>query len=738
MSSALARLESRFTWVNGLRMHARVSMDPVDADAAPVVLVPGLVVASRYMEPTAERLGAYFPVYAPDLPGFGLSDKPRRALDLSELAGALADWMEAMKIGPAALLANSFGCQIAVELAVRRPELVSHLILQGPTTDRHARTYPRQLLRWFIDGLQEPGNMLPIMLRDYRAAGLRRSLSTLRTAMRDAVEDKLPCVQAPALVVTGERDPLTPPAWGEEVARRIPCGTHAVVPGGFHTIVFNAAAELVRLVRPFLLDQPVPARGSKASPGPNFVAAFDSATAMVRATSLALHGEDFPSLGLENPLVPLVPLVNRLPVPLRELVYSISGRAEGVRASRLGTLDAEDVARWVASQYPERRYPAVFLGSSGGAAVHLAVAMGVPWLPQTFLIPVKHTGDVDDMAAQMEWARGPGAALLQANPHLALHHMHDPNQDQLMARFMSYFRVKHQRLGETYERFLEERLSPGGTIYVLECQQRWPCTRVDERHVFQPGAVGGIEPWEYLRGSARVEEFLRRRGAKRRRWQPPPPDAELPEAEWGFDPALGADVARVARRLGCRVVRVCYDEPADLSPLVADLYRAWYAELGRPTGRLLVESFALIEPWWALRTASIPFWTVFPVEPAAAALEAYLDRTAPFDDIHAMLFSHGVESAGLAHLARWRALLSRARRKSALLGVEEEAFPRDFAVFTRYNDALKREIEERYPMPRPLSVERLEALVAEAGARYAVRWLELDARTALERGAQLA
>ena len=56
--------------------------------------------------------------------------------------------MAAIGLPRAALLGNSFGCQIAVECAVAHPERVSHLILQGPTTDPSARTLVRQLWRW--------------------------------------------------------------------------------------------------------------------------------------------------------------------------------------------------------------------------------------------------------------------------------------------------------------------------------------------------------------------------------------------------------------------------------------------------------------------------------------------------------------------------------------------------------------------------------------------------------------
>ena len=69
--------------VNGLPMHARLSVDSGLESRPAVVLVHWLVVSSRYMLPVAERLAPYYRIYAPDLPGFGKSAKPPRVLDVA-------------------------------------------------------------------------------------------------------------------------------------------------------------------------------------------------------------------------------------------------------------------------------------------------------------------------------------------------------------------------------------------------------------------------------------------------------------------------------------------------------------------------------------------------------------------------------------------------------------------------------------------------------------------------------
>ena len=194
------------------------------------MLVHGLVIPSRYMVPLAPD----FPVYAPDLPGFGESDKPRRVLAVPELAEALHAWMRAIGLPRAALVANSFGCQIVAELAARHPEAVDRLVLQGPTVDAGARSLPVQVWRTLRNGRMEPPALGRISAVDYAKAGLGRAVRTTRAMMRDRIEDKLPRVRAPTLVVRGSRDPVVPQAWAERVARTLSDGRLVVVEGGAH------------------------------------------------------------------------------------------------------------------------------------------------------------------------------------------------------------------------------------------------------------------------------------------------------------------------------------------------------------------------------------------------------------------------------------------------------------------------------------------------------------------------
>jgi hypothetical protein len=361
------------------------------------------------------------------------------------------------------------------------------------------------------------------------------------------------------------------------------------------------------------------------------------------------------------------------------------------------------------------------LGSANGAAVHLAAALGIPWLPQTFLTPVRRRLGPDSLLQDLEWGREPAAAIAAANPDLCVHQMHDPVHDRHMVQRIGYFRLKRLRLGSIYERFLLQQVRPGSTILTVECRLPWPVTAVTDRHLFQVGGFGDASPEEYLSGGPRVRDFLHRFDSNSQYWRVPAPTGQAPEGEWGFREELLDDARHVARRQGCRLRRILFESPDDLSPMVADLYRWWYQRRGIDTERLLVECFALLEPYWALRTGSIPYWLAFTSDCCANGLEKYLRAGMGFDEMYLMLFSNGIEGIGMATIDRWRDILGQARRSGQFIGVDEREFPRDYASFVRYHTELKRHIQVRQPLPEPLTVEEFDRFAAGMAGRYAIR-----------------
>jgi pimeloyl-ACP methyl ester carboxylesterase len=238
--------------IDGIRVHSQVWGGPRTAEHPPVVLVHGLVVASDMTVPTARRLATRQRVLAPDLPGFGRSDRPDHTPGVGELADALTRWMGQIAPGGAVVVGNSFGCQVAIHAAALAPDSVRALVLAGPTVDRHARSWPAQLLRWQREQVTQSWAMRRIQVRDYARAGLRRAVKTFAAALRDQPEKTIRACPQPVLVVRGTRDPIASRRWVEELAAAAPRGDLAVLPGVRHAMAPEDPLPFSRTVNAFL------------------------------------------------------------------------------------------------------------------------------------------------------------------------------------------------------------------------------------------------------------------------------------------------------------------------------------------------------------------------------------------------------------------------------------------------------------------------------------------------------
>lgn len=235
-----------------LGLHVETWLDEAPPGAPRVVLVHGLGVSHRYFRPLAACLAPRARVYAPDLPGFGRSPGPARALDVAGLADALARALEARGIGAATCVGNSLGCQVVAELAAREPARVSRAVLVGPTVDPSGASAAAQLLRLVRDVPLEPPALIPVVAADYLACGPSRLWATFRHALGHRMTDALARVQAPTLVVRGSRDPLVSRAWAEAAVRLVPAGRLVEVPGTAHAAHFAAPRRLARLICAFV------------------------------------------------------------------------------------------------------------------------------------------------------------------------------------------------------------------------------------------------------------------------------------------------------------------------------------------------------------------------------------------------------------------------------------------------------------------------------------------------------
>ena len=260
-------LHSRWLTVGNRQLHARASEGLHAARLrTPVVLVHGVIVSSRYLMPTAVELAADFPILVPDQPGYGLSEPSLPSPDIGTLADAVIACAVAAGHERVSLVGNSFGGQVVVEAALRHPDRVERIALLGPTVDPAARSVLQQYQRWQRNAPDEHLSCIPVMARDLADVGVRGAARILRVMVDDRIEDKLPRVTCPALVVRGGRDRVVPSAWARRVADLLPRGELVVVPGYAHMAHYSGPLAVAPVLREFLLaGEGQPARSGASS-----------------------------------------------------------------------------------------------------------------------------------------------------------------------------------------------------------------------------------------------------------------------------------------------------------------------------------------------------------------------------------------------------------------------------------------------------------------------------------------
>lgn len=128
-----------------------------------VILLHGFPQSSHAWRHQIPALAERFTVAAPDLRGYGESDKPPRVMDyaVDKLAGDIAGLIRALGFDKAHVVGHDWGGSVAWHLAITRPKSVDRLaVINCPHPSAFGRVpkeNPRQLLRsWYMFAVQPP------------------------------------------------------------------------------------------------------------------------------------------------------------------------------------------------------------------------------------------------------------------------------------------------------------------------------------------------------------------------------------------------------------------------------------------------------------------------------------------------------------------------------------------------------------------------------------------------------
>ena len=117
--------------VDGLNVFYR---DAGPSDAPAVLLLHGFPSSSRMWQPLIDRLCDSYRLVAPDYPGFGHSDAPSASsfgYTFDHIAAVIERFVDEVRLTRCALVMQDYGGPVGMRLALRRPELLSALIVHN-------------------------------------------------------------------------------------------------------------------------------------------------------------------------------------------------------------------------------------------------------------------------------------------------------------------------------------------------------------------------------------------------------------------------------------------------------------------------------------------------------------------------------------------------------------------------------------------------------------------------------
>jgi len=277
----LKKTDNQYITVNGITIRYTVR-----GAGSPIILIHGF---GEFVESWAfniEPLSEHYRVYALDLPGHGLSDKPANGYAFSLSAGFVANFMQALGINRATLIGHSIGGFMCLSTAISFPEKVDRLVLvdSGGTSKEMPLRYRLAALPILGEIMVEPtlkaglrmgikgtfynpdlvtDEMVNMTYKYLRMRGAKRAmLEIIRESTNlsgpppgAVIIDKLNRVSAPTLVIHGAQDKTVPVDEVENASKLIPGARLAVFEECGHAPHLEKPAEFNETVLAFLQSE---------------------------------------------------------------------------------------------------------------------------------------------------------------------------------------------------------------------------------------------------------------------------------------------------------------------------------------------------------------------------------------------------------------------------------------------------------------------------------------------------
>lgn len=211
---------------------------------APLILLHGNGENSGYFVNQIDRFANEYRVIAVDTRGHGASPRGNKPFTLETFADDLKNLLDSLNIEKANILGFSDGGNIAVIFALKYPERVASLVLNG------ANLFPSGLKSSFLIPVKVLFAVFSLLSHFSRRAKRRSELLYLMAKQPNIQPEKLSGIKCPVLVIAGTQDVIKE-KHTKLIAASLPDSSLCFLKGG-HSIAKTNSVEFNSAVEKFL------------------------------------------------------------------------------------------------------------------------------------------------------------------------------------------------------------------------------------------------------------------------------------------------------------------------------------------------------------------------------------------------------------------------------------------------------------------------------------------------------
>jgi pimeloyl-ACP methyl ester carboxylesterase len=234
----------------------------------PLVMLHGWAASHKFWKYCFSAFSPRWRVIAPDMVGFGLSEKPKRDYTVEGLTAWFGRFLDAMGLDRINLVAHSMGGTIALLYAIEHPERIERLVVSNPLVlgsaafSKRTKLCMAPLIRRALYSLAKVGPIRRWVAKDFTLIGrldddlsldimkgtYKSMFDSLLSAAKVDLRGKLSSLAVPTMAIGTEKDLLVAP----DQYAMVPAHARECIPETGHIPMIERPEIFNRILNDFL------------------------------------------------------------------------------------------------------------------------------------------------------------------------------------------------------------------------------------------------------------------------------------------------------------------------------------------------------------------------------------------------------------------------------------------------------------------------------------------------------